>query len=227
MDRVLLQILIQFELGLHGDDVLGVANFAVMCRLEVLLKLVQLHPQLLPLFFYLLKSLESLLLSLKVKFLKEFFQLLLLTEASCRVSFTHELIEGLLGVLFFCTILFLLLLYCFQLVFLPLFFDWFGADDIWGWAVAAGAVAWHATASWVGTRGSGAGRSRLWLLFDDGLLETLVVHVQISHGFFLLTGWDSIKFALEGIVIHFELILNPLFLISQIRYTLRHKLSTW
>ena len=94
-----------------------------MCRFEVLLKLVQLYSQLLSLFFYLLQALQSLLLTLKVKFLKEFFQLLLLAETSCRVSFTHELIESLLGVLLFGTILSLLLLYRFKEVFLPLFFD--------------------------------------------------------------------------------------------------------
>ena len=94
-----------------------------MCRFEVLLKLVQLYSQLLPLFFYLLQALQSMLLTLKVKFLKEFLQLLLLAETSCRVSFTHELIESLLGVLLFGTILSLLLLYRFKEVFLPLFFD--------------------------------------------------------------------------------------------------------
>lgn len=203
MDRVLLQILVQFELWLHGDDVFGVANFAVMCRFEVLLKLVQLYSQLLPLFFYLLQALQSLLLTLKVKFFKEFLQLLLLAETSCRVRFTHELIEGLLGILLFGTILSLLLLYRFKEVFLPLFFDWFSwSGTVWGWSVAAGAVAGHATACRVGTGGSRAG-SRLWLLFNDGLLETLIVHVQISHGFLLQAGRDSIKFALEGIVINF------------------------
>lgn len=76
-----------------------------MCRFKVLLKLVQLYSQLLPLFFYLLQALQSLLLTLKVKFFKELLHLLMLAETSCRVRFTHKLIEGLLGILLFGTIL--------------------------------------------------------------------------------------------------------------------------
>ena len=42
------EVLIPLELALHGDDVLRVANLPIVHRLEVLLELIQLCPQLFP-----------------------------------------------------------------------------------------------------------------------------------------------------------------------------------
>ena len=66
LGSVNLQILIQFELRLDGDDVFGVSDLPVMGCFEILLKLVQFDAQFFPLLFYLLKFLQGFQLRFKI-----------------------------------------------------------------------------------------------------------------------------------------------------------------
>jgi len=63
---------------------------------------------------------------------------------------------------------------------------------------------------------AGSGGPTARLLPADALLEALVVHVKVAHGFLLGTrGWP-LEFLLEGLIIHFQFVLHLLLLTHQI-----------
>ena len=54
------------------------------------------------------------------------------------------------------------------------------------------------------------------MLASDALLQPLVVHVKVSHRFFLGARWDSLKLLLEGLVVDLQFVLHLLLLSHQV-----------
>ena len=46
------------------------------------------------------------------------------------------------------------------------------------------------------------------LLARDALLQALVVHVKVTHWFFLSAAWHPLEFRLEGLVVNFQFVLH-------------------
>jgi len=100
-DDVYLQVFIPFELRLHRHGVLRVSNLPVVHCLKVLLKMIQLGPQILPLGFDACETLLSVDLRVERILALHFLQLCFLLVAQRRQIFCRQPVRAARGAFLF------------------------------------------------------------------------------------------------------------------------------
>jgi len=189
---------------LDTDNVLGVADLAVMHLLKVLLELIKLSPESFPLITNRLQLSSSFPLWFKVIALQELFELLGFRDTSIRICFVEKIVQTLLFTTLF-SITGLALIsgtassgYSFR-------FFWFSIY----WSLAVCREPRHATVGWLHWAAAISTCSScclLALLLHNSLLKAFVIHIEVSHRLFLRSWWDAAKLAQKGIIVDFQLI---------------------